>query len=169
MLRSAIDYEEASLIDPYWKNRWQLYLKSVAKLCVKLDNQFGVKKILEIGANKFPMYTEADTLDIIGNPTYKVNLGKELIPVKDKSYDLVIATQVWEHLDGNQVAAFREVQRVSKMVILSFPYLWPGPFGKTNHSGIKKDKCSEWTDYEPYSIEKIVGENRKRLIRVWIF
>lgn len=55
-------------------------------------------------------------------------------PIEDKAYDLLIALQVWEHLEGKQQDVFKEVMRVSKMAILSFPYKW-----KTScpiHSGI---------------------------------
>jgi hypothetical protein len=69
-------------------------------------------------------------------------------PIKDKEYDLFIALQVWEHLEGKQKDAFKEVMRTSKMAILSFPYMWDCPKDNANypeHHMINEEIISEWT------------------------
>jgi 2-polyprenyl-3-methyl-5-hydroxy-6-metoxy-1,4-benzoquinol methylase len=73
--------------------------------------------------------------------------------IKDKEYDCVVALQVFEHLGTQQSRVFREIQRVSKYSILSFPYLW-----KTEpdncHYMIDKNKIAKWTNF--YNPEKII-------------
>lgn len=69
------------------------------------------------------------------NPIGKViqhNATEKPWPIANKQYDLFIALQVWERLDNKQSRAFREVMRVSRAAILSFPYLWDYPRDNTN-------------------------------------
>ena len=69
-------------------------------------------------------------------------------PVVDKQYDLFIALQVWEHLSNNQSRAFREVMRISKAVVLSFPYNWDCPENNANYPeyhDIDEELIAGWT------------------------
>ena len=78
-------------------------------------------------------------------------------PIEDKKYDLFIALQVWEHLGDKQGDAFREVMRISRMAILSFPLGWNCP-GDCHHN-ITKEKISEWTlNMKPDEIRKADGK-----------
>jgi SAM-dependent methyltransferase len=42
-------------------------------------------------------------------------------PFKDCEYDLVVALNVFEHLDNKQSRAFREVMRITRHAILTVP------------------------------------------------
>ena len=70
-------------------------------------------------------------------------------PIKDKLYDMFIALQVWEHLDGKQTRAFREVMRIAKKAVLSFPYHWDGGIvdkpSHRAHRNIDMELITDWT------------------------
>ena len=69
-------------------------------------------------------------------------------PIENKKYDLFLALQVWEHLDNKQTRSFKEVIRISKSAILTFPYLWEGGDHKPSHNAhrnIDKDLINDWT------------------------
>lgn len=159
--------EKEDFTGKYWLGRWDDYLKYVVEYVEELNP----KKVIEMGTNGISLCLDSDTLDISesSKPTFLQDAGKIPWPIKDKAYDLLIATQVWEHLKGNQELAFSEVKRISKSAILSFPYLWPN--GSESHKGITKEIINKWTLNEPFSKEIIIeSSNRlKRLIRLFIF
>jgi SAM-dependent methyltransferase len=86
-------------------------------------------------------------------------------PLKDNQFDFSVALQVWEHLD-NQQNAFKELYRISKNIILSFPYKWKST--KCNrHYNITDEKINEWTCNLPYNEYFIIGKKHKRKICIW--
>lgn len=92
----------------------------------KLKENF---KILEIGAQNelardyIPKNMSYYSLDIDGNPDYKVDLNKQKIPVKDNTFDILICLEMLEHtLYPKKV--IKELKRVTKkdgIFILSLP------------------------------------------------
>ena len=121
----------------------------------------------------------SDTIDIsktwegtpikdVNYPTFLYDVFKKGWPIKDKYYDLTIATQVWEHLD-DPCTAFAELKRVSKFAILTFPYLWNG--SDKIHRNITKEKIDNWTLNTSFLCEKIFNaqEERKRIMRIYKF
>ena len=61
---------------------------------------------------------------------------------------MFIALQVWEHLGNKQSRAFREVMRISRSAVLSFPYDWDCPKGNANypeHHRIDEELIGDWT------------------------
>lgn len=99
-------------------------------------------------------------------------------PIADKEYDLFIALQVWEHLEGKQYEAFREVMRISKMAILTFPYLWGCPKDDPNypsHYMINENIIAEWIlNIDPVKTIKIPRTGKRvtqgpRIIYFWKF
>lgn len=144
----------------YYKNRWE-YLEKAAAMAVKERPE----SVLELGAHLLPLFKKSDVLDIkknIPRLTCQHDLARVPWPVKDKVYDLVMALQVWEHLDGGQEAAFREVMRVSRSAILSFPYRWNRP-GDIHH-GIDKTVIARWTLHHPPEEIMEVGRRYPRII-----
>lgn len=122
--------------------------------------------------------------DSLGRPlnlvkhTYQHNATEKPWPIADKSYDLFIALQVWEHLDNKQSFAFREVMRVSRAAILSFPYLWhckKNSLSYPEHHMIDEELISNWTlNIPPREIVRIaatgeVGSRKQRIIYFWEF
>lgn len=129
--------------DSYYKGRWP-YFNEV----IRIINKECPKSVLELGPYKNPIVKGSDVMDV--NPyfphvTYSHNAAEIPWPIEDSQYDLFIALQVWEHLNGKQSAAFKEVMRISKMAILSFPLNWffPGDC----HNRITEDTISEWTQH----------------------
>lgn len=64
-------------------------------------------------------------IDIAGNPDILINLETEIpLPFEDKSFDLVVCTDVLEHLD-NLHQVFAELCRIAKShIIISLPNAW---------------------------------------------
>jgi hypothetical protein len=155
-LMTHSDYE--SLLNghhgDYYSGRME-YFKEVISI-IKNEN---FKRVVELGPGYLPIVKNGDIIlnpidDNFGKPTD----GKNKIlrfdatikpwPVNDKEYDLFIALQVWEHLDNKQTRAFKEVMRVAKNAILSFPYKWDGGEEKPSHRAhrdIDLDLIKDWT------------------------
>lgn len=71
-------------------------------------------KSLEIGPGDHPRQG-FDTLDVLGNPTYRADWGTEQLPIEDESYDFVYSSHCIEHIPWYRTdAAFEEVFRILK-------------------------------------------------------
>jgi SAM-dependent methyltransferase len=159
---------------PYWnrssEQRW-LYFNEVIKLLEMLQP----KTALEIGTHGVSLMSHSDTFcdDIKtidpDNAQNKVIVRDcRIVPwqdIEDKTYDVVVALQVFEHLSPNQKEVFNEIKRVSKHCILSFPYLWNCP-QDTAHHQITKDIIQEWTTSRSIYFEKIIDN---RIICLYTF
>lgn len=180
------DYEEL-LNGPrgqYYIGRWE-YFKEVLKV---IQNE-KVKNVIELGPGLLPIVRNSDVImnpeeDAFGSPNeirgkvFNFDATTKPWPIDDKQYDLFIALQVWEHLDNKQSRAFREVMRISKMAILSFPYHWEGGEEKPSHRAhrsIDREIIEDWTlNIKP---EKIIEISRTgpefskgpRIIYFWKF
>ena len=138
----------------YYSGRWA-YFKEV----IALIQPFFLNTVLEIGPGYLPLVKNADLLlhpqdDHFGRPcdcAGKIiihNMTVKPWPIRDRVYDLVIALQVWEHLDNKQTRAFRELKRIAKRAILSFPYQWDGGMEKPMHRlhrDIDRELIADWT------------------------
>jgi len=147
---------ETFACDPYYEGR-----KAYMTLAQKLALTFSPENALEIGPGPsgLPILRGSDTMDLRGDPTYRHDAGLVPWPVADKSYDVVIALQVWEHLCGKQRAAFSEVKRVAcRGAVLSFPYMWGA--GSDIHREIGFRQIVEWTEQSPACL---VGPSLQRL------
>ncbi|MCK5740529.1 class I SAM-dependent methyltransferase [bacterium] len=138
----------------YYAGRWA-YFSEVVKIVGRLP----VQRTLEIGPGLLPIVKDADLMlspleDPFGIP--KTFTGARIVhdataspwPLENNQYDLVIALQVFEHLDNKQSRAFREIMRVSRRAILSFPYMWTGGLEKPSHRAhrdIDRQLIFDWT------------------------
>lgn len=131
----------------YCRNRWP-YLSIAARWAAAS----GARSVLELGAYWLPIVADADTMDRPSHPGPRPTVLHDAAvipwPVDDGKYDLFIALQVWEHLGTAQAEAFREVLRVARHAILSFPYKWDCPADPVHH-GIDEQRIAEWTCHEP--------------------
>lgn len=167
----------------YYTGRWE-YFKEVMTIVKSMD----ISRVLEIGPGFIPIVKNAQIMlnpleDQFGWPeTEKVTVydaTRRNWPFNDKEFDLVIALQVWEHLDGKQTRAFREVIRIARMALFSFPYLWEGGIedkpSHRAHRDIDKELIGDWTLHiKPAQVIEIqrTGEEfskGKRLIYFWEF
>jgi SAM-dependent methyltransferase len=149
----------------YYRGRWE-YFKEVIALIQPLS----LSTILEIGPGYLPLVKNADLLlhpqdDHFGKPgdcPGKIIIHDVTVkpwPIDDRAYDLVIALQVWEHLDNKQPRAFRELKRITKRAILSVPYQWVGGMEKPMHRlhrDIDRELIADWTLNIPPQREMII-------------
>jgi hypothetical protein len=155
-------FDAAARHDPYYHaSRWDYYSAAVATLR-GLD--FGSS--LELGPHRLPLVSGGDTMDLnagIG-PTVQHDATTTPWPIEDSSYDLFIALQVWEHLEGRQTEAFAEVMRITRrFALLSFPLMWNSPDNPSHH-GITRNRIRDWTlGFKPVSTE-VIGAKRARII-----
>lgn len=139
---------------PYYIGRWE-YFKEV----ISIIENYKFESFLELGPGYMPIVKNSDVIlnpleDQFGKPNevfgtiYTFDATQKPWPIKDKSYDLFIALQVWEHLDNKQTRAFREVMRIAKAAVLSFPYRWDGGEEKPSHRAhrdIDSELINDWT------------------------
>jgi SAM-dependent methyltransferase len=121
---------------PYWNEGWR-YRWLYMKIVIQWMQEIRPRRILEAGSSKMPLNTVSYLFDL---PQHDLN--KIPYPFQDKFFDIAVALQVWEHLD-KQAEAFREFARISKNIILSFPYRWD--FGDNKHRGIDDKKILTWS------------------------
>jgi len=185
----TMNYEDFQnlLNDPlrnYYEGRWEYY-----KEVINIVNQINPMSVLELGPGQHTIVKQSDVMvkpedDAWGRPINET--GKLMLldatekpwPIGDKEYELFIALQVWEHLGNKQSRAFREVMRVSKSAILSFPYQWDCPKDNANypeHHQIDEDLIADWTiNAEPQKVIKIERTGAQvskgpRIIYYWRF
>jgi hypothetical protein len=156
----------------YWnrsaESRWQ-YMKNVIN---KLHNiQF--ETILEIGAYKVNLTELSDNMDVIrkyidedniNNKIYIQDAGNPWTEIEDDYYDVVLALQVFEHLEGKQKQAFDELKRCAVQAIITIPWHWNCPNDK-NHHNITEQHCLKWfgNDYKDYVYKDEIHSNRRML------
>ena len=136
------ELEEASKLDSYYDGRWP-YFEKVIEIVEREKPRY----VLELGPYKMPIVKDSDIMDMkqnVENLTYLHDATQTPWPIEDKKYDMFIALQVWEHLEGKEREAFEQVMRVSKSAILSFPYMWNCPQEPSHHM-IDARKIAEWT------------------------
>ena len=159
LTRSEYDKKVTALNSNYWNEgkeyRWQ-YMSKVIDIAKEICPSGAT---IEAGASGIPLNDESFLYDY---PKYDLNIPPYLFA--SKQFDLFIALQTWEHLN-KQADAFREVMRISKAAILSFPYKW-GKGHDKRHTGIDDKIISEWTcGVKPIKTMLI----NKRAIYVWVF
>jgi len=162
---SYADFRCARRVDRYLRRRWCYFGKAI-----EMARRLRPRRVLEIGPWSFPLFPAGDTLDMRDDyhPTYQHDAGATPWPVPTKAYDLIIALQVWEHLEGRQQAAFEELRRCARYAILSVPYLWKLHPGHS-HAGIDDARMFEWTDGFKPAEQILVARPRRRRRKIYLF
>lgn len=156
----------------YWSDRRWDYMSVVIEM---LRKSVGVDAVLEIGAAGFPLVQGSTVMDVWFRPDVEHNAAETPWPFQDRTFDMVVGLQVWEHLTyhgkGAQELAFKELMRVGRRAILSFPYLWETKDKDNCHYMIDKDRINEWTcGVPPCEVVEIgAGSRCPRLIYRWEF
>lgn len=166
-----ITYDEykkriAELKSNYWNEGAEYRWKYISRV-IELAKEIKPRSVIEAGTSGImlskPDLTNIEQYETTTDFCGDLNIVPFGISPEDSTYDLFIALQTWEHLD-NQAEAFREVMRISKAAILSFPYKWK--HGDNRHRGIDENKIAEWTcGIKPKKTELI----KNRIIYVWEF
>jgi hypothetical protein len=170
---TALEFGHLKRANPgYYSGRWP-YIEAAGKLAHKVAPESAI----ELGPFQRPLLTGSHCMDIKhwGGPL-RIDVlwdaAKTPWPLEDASYDIFVALQVWEHLRGAQRDAFRQVMRIAKSAILSFPLEWQMVDTQDCHHGITPDTVSKWTlGIRP--VESIVidkpSPSRKRLVCLYRF
>ncbi|NUR74879.1 MAG: class I SAM-dependent methyltransferase [Thermoleophilia bacterium] len=117
------------------------------------------KRVLDVGCGLTPYYPcfaaagEYVGVDVVDGPTTDLIGPIEALPVEDDSFDIVLCTQVLEHVD-DPAAAVRELHRVTKPggrvlasthgVMVFHPN--PNDYWRWTHTGLRRvfDLNGEW-------------------------
>lgn len=160
--------------DPYYDEaKWKFFYKPVIEELKKLEE---IETVLEMGPYKAPFIENCDVLDyqdLSDSFASKVNkviihdCRKTPFPIEDKTYDLLIASQILEHLgyEGEQVEIFKEIARISKKAIIALPYKWIRPLAR-NHHMIDENVFDAWQGNFKHIHEKT---NERIILRVYDF
>jgi hypothetical protein len=166
------DFQKVQRKNPrYWNdNRWQ-YSSIVLDMIKKMPQT--IQTSLEIGSYDFKLIRTSVVMDRSNKSDIKHDATISPYPFLAKEFDLVIALQVWEHLgrDGGQQKAFKELQRISKGAVLSFPYLCKMKDINNCHHMVDKKTIAQWTcNIKPVEIVEVKANNGyRRLVYQWRF
>lgn len=168
-LTSYEEFLRVSRNDKYYHSeRWKLYERVQQLIAARQP-----ESVLELGSYRLPLVVESDTMDRSDrfSPTVVHDACVTPWPVADERYDLFVALQVWEHLLDRQQAAFREVRRIARSAILSFPYRWDCKKRNPSHHGITEEVIASWTEGCPPTLVEIIPSrnNHRRIIYVFDF
>ena len=146
----------------YFKGRWAYASKVIGKIRT-LD---GVERVLELGPGPGgrPIVNGADTMGrtLPCDKNCKFIHDARIVPwpFPDKSYDLFIALQVFEHLRGRQREAFAEVRRIAHRAILTLPFQW-----RSENHNIGWKEYRKWFGEKGYGTELVEnGKCRKYML-----
>jgi hypothetical protein len=167
-------FDEVVEAFPYYRGRWG-YISAALAQAGLLIRDHDVVTALELGAPVRPILIGAHVMDNKArpelDPTVPITIHDATVapwPFGDKSFDLFIALQVFEHLRDRQPEAFREVRRIAKHAIISLPIDWEMDDPKNIHHRIPEERVLSWfAPIVPTRIVKGSGWTRRRLIYVF--
>lgn len=159
---------------PYYRNRWG-YMSTALLEAARLIQTDSIDSALELGAPVRPILVGAHVMDKTKRPEYDTSVPAVTHdatvtpwPLADKSFDLFMALQVFEHLKDRQPQAFIEVRRIARHAILSLPIDWVMDDPRNCHHMISLERALSW--FAPVvpnrTVEHVTGR-RKRVIFVF--
>jgi Methyltransferase domain len=159
---------------PYYRNRWG-YMSTALLEAARLIQTDDIDSALELGAPVRPILVGAHVMDKTKRPEYDTSVPAVTHdatitpwPIADKSFDLFLALQVFEHLKDRQPEAFLEVRRIARHAILSLPIDWIMDDPRNCHHMISMERAASWfAPVAPTRIVEHVTGRRKRVIFVF--
>jgi hypothetical protein len=160
--------------DPYYADREQ-YMAAAARTAGHLISRHQLVSALELGPYRQPIVTGSDVIEL--RPPSGLRGARRLIvhdatsvpwPFNDRTYDLFVALQVFEHLDGHQRAVFKEVCRIARHAVISVPIDWEMRDPTNCHHMISRETALSW--FAPRVPTRILQGNpapKSRLIFVF--
>jgi hypothetical protein len=153
------------------------YLSVAARIADDLIARKHLETALEVGPHLRPLIVGADVIDrkvnddLVLEPSAKRlvhDLRRVPWPIADGEYDLFVALQVFEHLEGTQSQAFREVVRVARHAIISLPIDWDMDDPTNSHHMLSNERALSWfLPWRPTHVE--VGNPGPRTRLVYVF
>jgi hypothetical protein len=161
---------------PYYRTRGR-YMSVAARVAGELIVAHDATSALELGPHLQPIIVGADAMELRANPDLRLAPDARVIvhdatdtpwPVADRTYDLFVGLQVFEHLGTSQNAAFHEVARVARNAIISLPIEWEMANPNDCHHGITRERALSWfLPWRPTRI--VVGNPGRRMRLVYVF
>lgn len=162
----------------YSQERIAHYNEVIVKL-KEIFKETEIEKVLEIGPYKAPFVINCDVIDFKQykypfkiNKFIKHDCRKVPFPIEDKEYDLIIASQVLEHLGilGEQIKIFDELERICDKAIITLPYDWNAPHFRHHHR-IDESVFDAWASNRKFEFQEITWSdpNFKRIMRIYEF
>ena len=158
----------------YYRGR-RGYISAAVSIADELIGRRRLRTALELGPHRRPLVIGADVMERRA-PVGLEDVGTVIVhdatqvpwPIPAKTYDLFIALQVFEHLEGQQADAFLEVRRVARHAIVSLPIDWTMTDPTNAHHQLSDTKVRSW--FAPVEPTRIVTGNEapgKRLLYVF--
>jgi hypothetical protein len=159
---------------PYYRTRWG-YMSTALLEAARLIQTDAIESALELGAPVRPILVGAHVMDKTKRPEYDTSVpaithDATVVPwpVADRSFDLFLALQVFEHLKDRQREAFLEVRRIARHAILSLPIDWVMDDPRNCHHMISMERALSW--FAPVvptrTVEQVTG--RRKLV-IFVF
>jgi predicted SAM-dependent methyltransferase len=105
-------------------------------------------RVLEIGPGTHPVNRQWDTMDIVGNPTYRHDVRILPLPIRSQKYDLVYMSHILEHVPWFQtVDLLKEVHRILKGD--GTVEIWVPDFKKIVDAYICRKPGDGWRKFNP--------------------
>ena len=151
----------------YWArsldSRWP-YIEGA----IEIYNKVRPSSVLELGSAGLPIIHGSTSMDRNFNPDILWDATDCPWPIAAKKFDMFIGLQVFEHLEGRQVEAFKEVKRIANHAVLSLPFEWTR--GTPCHQGIDMEVIHEWTGQPgPDSVRYFHANGLVRVLLHWRF
>ena len=168
------EFDAIAMASTYYRGRWG-YVSLACHEAGELINVYGLRSALELGPHLRSVIVGADVMDLRPPPELEAE-GRVIVhdatrspwPVGDRSYDLFVALQVFEHLKGKQALAFAEVRRVARHAIISLPIDWVMDDPRDCHHQISHERALEWFHpVVPTRVASDTTDGRKRLVYVF--
>lgn len=158
------EYIEKAVKLDYWKNSYQ-YRWNYIKHIIDIGKRINPEKVLEIGTAGLGIFKGSYSVDKslcyadVENSNFVLITDIRDTPLgfKDKEFDIVIGSQILEHLSPRQTEVFREISRIAHNSIITLPYKWKNY--DDIHNGIDEDVIDTWTDGAIAKNKIIEGEN----------
>ncbi len=175
-IRPLRNYEliDLGIAEPYYRPR-RAYMHAAGRIAGEMIERKGLTSAIELGPHIRPLIVGADVIDIVNNDRLQSE-GRLFVhdatqapwPFPDKTYDLFVGLQVFEHLGTRQPDAFREVRRVARNAILSLPIDWVMADPRNSHHQLTNERVLSWfAPIVPTRVEVGNGGHRKRLLYVF--
>lgn len=163
--RKFYDYlwSESRLIEPECFNTWSLVQELIKDHSSLLEIGPGLRPRLPIHGTSFVDISDPalNVLSKNGGLTYSALIGK--LPFKDKSFDLVCALDIIEHVDD--ISAISEIARVTKpggTILISTPLYM-------DYWSHFDEIVGHYRRYEPDELLSILNENAIKVHKSAIF
>jgi hypothetical protein len=158
----------------YCQGRWGYTAIALAQAADLIEDH-GLRSALELGAPIRPVIVGSDLMDKTARHIVDPNVSTTIHdarkvpwPYEDRSYDLFVALQVFEHLGDRQREAFMEVRRIARHAILSLPIDWQMDDPRNSHHQISHERVLSWfVPIVPTRVLLVNGGRRKRLVYVF--